>query len=50
MFFETSGSLIFGIISLVCGIIVMVHPKILNYMVGIYLILVGILALVGRIF
>jgi len=36
-----------GIASLVFGLIVMIFPKILNYLVGIYLIIIGILAIVG---
>jgi len=40
--------LIFGIASLVFGIIVLVFPKILNYLVGIYLIVVGLIAIFLR--
>ena len=36
-----------GIASLVFGVIVMIFPKILNYLVGIYLIVIGILAIIG---
>lgn len=36
-----------GIASLIFGFIVMIFPKILNYLVGIYLIIIGILALVA---
>ena len=36
-----------GIISLICGVIVMVFPKILNYLVGIYLIIIGVIALIA---
>jgi hypothetical protein len=36
-----------GIVSLICGIIVMIFPKILNYLIGIYLIIIGVLALVA---
>ena len=36
-----------GIASLVFGLIVMIFPKILNYLVGIYLIIIGIMALIG---
>jgi uncharacterized membrane protein HdeD (DUF308 family) len=36
-----------GIASLVFGIIVMIFPKILNYLVGIYLIIIGIMAIIG---
>ena len=38
--------LIGGIISLDFGIIVMIFPKILNYLEGIWLILIGVLALI----
>ncbi len=33
-----------GIISIIFGVIVMIFPKILNYLIGIYLIIVGIWA------
>ena len=36
-----------GIASLLFGVIVMIFPKILNYLVGIYLIIIGILALIA---
>ena len=36
-----------GIVSLICGIIVMIFPRILNYLIGIYLIIIGVLALVA---
>ena len=36
-----------GIASLVFGLIVMIFPKILNYLVGIYLINVGIMAIIA---
>ena len=36
------------VISIVAGILVLIYPKILNYVVAIYLILFGILALVSR--
>ena len=39
--------LIGGIITLVFGIIVMIFPKILNYLVGIWLILLGLVAIIG---
>jgi len=39
-----------GIASLIFGIVVMVFPKILNYLVGIYLIVVGIIAIVAYLF
>ena len=40
-------SLWMGVASLVFGLIVMIFPKILNYLVGIYLIIIGVMALVG---
>ncbi len=40
------GLLLLGIISLVAGIIVMIFPKILNYLVGIYFIISGIIAII----
>ena len=36
-----------GIASLIFGIIVMVFPKVLNYLIGIYLIIIGIMALIA---
>ena len=36
-----------GIASLIFGVIVMLFPKILNYLVGIYLIIIGIMALIA---
>lgn len=36
-----------GIISLVFGIIVMIFPKILNYLVGIYFIVMGLMAIIA---
>ena len=39
--------LIGGIISFVFGIIVLIFPKILNYLVGIWLILIGVVALIA---
>jgi uncharacterized membrane protein HdeD (DUF308 family) len=38
-----------GIASLVFGVIVMIFPKILNYLVGIYLIIIGILGIIAYI-
>jgi uncharacterized membrane protein HdeD (DUF308 family) len=36
-----------GIITLIFGIVVMVFPKILNYLVGIWLIIIGVVALIA---
>jgi hypothetical protein len=37
-----------GIASLVFGIIVMIFPKILNYLVGIYFIVIGVILILVR--
>jgi uncharacterized membrane protein HdeD (DUF308 family) len=39
-------SLIGGIITLIFGIIVMIFPKILNYLVGSWLIIIGVVVLI----
>jgi uncharacterized membrane protein HdeD (DUF308 family) len=36
-----------GIASLIFGVIVMIFPKILNYLIGIYLIIIGVMAIIG---
>jgi len=36
------------IISIVAGVLVLIYPKILNYVVAVYLILFGILEIVNR--
>lgn len=36
------------LISLLAGILILVQPKLLNYIVAVYLIVIGILGLVGR--
>ncbi len=41
---EVSG-LMMGIITVAFGVIIMVFPKIINYLIGIYLIIVGALAI-----
>jgi uncharacterized membrane protein HdeD (DUF308 family) len=38
-------TLIGGILSLIFGIVVLIFPKILNYLVGIWLIVIGAIAL-----
>lgn len=40
------GGLVTGIISIVAGIVVLIWPKILAYIVGIYLIIIGVLAVI----
>jgi DUF3096 family protein len=36
------------LVALVAGILILVMPRLLNYIVAIYLVLVGLLGLVGR--
>lgn len=36
------------VVALVCGILILVKPVLLPYIVAVYLIVVGILGLVGR--
>ncbi|AUI70458.1 DUF3096 domain-containing protein [Beggiatoa leptomitoformis] len=36
-----------AIVSLVAGILILLQPKLLNYVVAIYLIIVGVIGLVG---
>jgi hypothetical protein len=35
------------IVSLIAGVLILISPKILNYVIAIYLIIIGILGLVG---
>ncbi|MCD6599511.1 MAG: DUF3096 domain-containing protein [Dehalococcoidia bacterium] len=39
-----------GVITLIFGIVVMVFPKILNYLIGIYLIIVGLMVIIQVVF
>ncbi len=41
---EVSG-LMMGIITVAFGVVIMIFPKIINYLIGIYLIIVGALAI-----
>ena len=40
-------ALVIGIVSLALGILILVMPRLLNYIVAGYLIIVGVLALIG---
>ena len=40
--------LVFGIIALIFGIIVLIWPKVLAYLIGAYLIIIGVIALIGH--
>lgn len=41
------SGLVAGIISILVGIIIIIWPRIIAYVIGIYLIIVGILAIIG---
>jgi len=45
-----SGGLLWGIITVVFGIIVLLFPKVLNYLIGVYLIVIGILAIFAAVY
>jgi uncharacterized membrane protein HdeD (DUF308 family) len=40
------GGLVAGIISIIAGIVVLIWPKVLAYIIGIYLIIVGLVAVI----
>ena len=40
--------MILPIVALISGILILVYPRILNYVVAIYLILIGILGLIAN--
>jgi len=40
--------LVWGVVTLILGILVMVYPRFLRYFVGIYLIVVGLWAIIPR--
>jgi uncharacterized membrane protein HdeD (DUF308 family) len=40
------GGLVAGIISIVAGVVVLIWPKVLAYIIGIYLIIVGLVAVI----
>jgi len=42
------GGLVFGIIAIIFGIIILVWPKILAYLIAVWLIIVGVIALIGH--
>lgn len=41
-----ASGLVAGIISIIAGIVVLIWPKILAYIIGIYLIVVGLVAVI----
>jgi hypothetical protein len=44
---DIPGGLITGIISIVVGIIIIIWPRIIAYIIGIYLIVIGIIAVIS---
>ena len=42
-----TGALV-SIIAIIAGILILAFPRILNYVIGIYLIIIGIIGLLGR--
>jgi uncharacterized membrane protein HdeD (DUF308 family) len=45
--FAQLGGLIGGIISIAAGIVVLIWPRILAYIIGIYLIIVGLITVIA---
>lgn len=45
---KLGGGLMMGVIAIVAGILILVMPSILGWVVGIFLIVWGILAILGR--
>ena len=43
---QSAGGLFMIIVTLIFGIIVMIFPKILNYLIGIYLTIIGLWAII----
>jgi hypothetical protein len=41
------GGMVGGIITLVVGVIILIWPRIIAYVIGIWLIIVGIIAILG---
>ena len=42
------NSMLGPVVSIIAGVVVLIYPKILNYVVAIYLIIFGILELINR--
>lgn len=47
--FLAIGGLIAGIISIIVGIIIIVWPRIIAYIIGAYLVIVGIIAIIAAV-
>ncbi len=40
--------MIYPVVALVTGILILIFPEILNYVIAVYLIIIGILGILGR--
>jgi len=47
---DTHSFLVEPIVALVAGILVLIQPRLLNYVIGIYLIIVGVIGVAPHIF
>ena len=45
--FLTTGGLIAGILSIIVGITILIKPKIIAYIIGIYLIIIGLITVIA---
>jgi uncharacterized membrane protein HdeD (DUF308 family) len=42
-----TGLLVWGVLSVLAGIVILVMPRVLNYIVAVYLIVIGVLQIVA---
>ena len=45
--FLATGGLLAGVISIIVGVLILVWPRLIAYIAGIYLIIIGIIAIVA---
>ena len=45
-----TSSILFGVISVVVGILIFIFPRLLNYIIAVYLIIIGLAAVLSGIF
>ncbi len=43
-----NASILFPILSIIAGILILIFPRLLNYVVAIYLIVIGVIGLFAR--
>jgi hypothetical protein len=48
MTFTVDGTLLTAVLSILAGVLILVRPRLLNYIVALYLIVVGVLMLLAR--